>query len=122
LISTLLLAGLLEGTADHPLFRVPFPTIFGACITTPALGAAQRMLDIFIENSAKASSLYTGARWAEEQATQVRIAEADAGGTLKGFSRTDQAPFFDGGCCCRQGLDRSVLRISDPRLDCLADQ
>jgi len=69
--------GLAEGTANHPLFRVPFPTIFGACITTPALGAAQRMLDIFIENTEKAASLYTGARWAEEQATQVRIAEAD---------------------------------------------
>jgi 3-hydroxy-9,10-secoandrosta-1,3,5(10)-triene-9,17-dione monooxygenase len=69
--------GLVEGTANHPLFRVPFPAIFGACITTPALGAAQRMLDIFIENTGKAASLYTGARWAEEQATQVRIAEAD---------------------------------------------
>ncbi len=69
--------GLAEGTANHPLFRVPFPTIFGACITTPALGAAQRMLDLFIENTGKAASLYTGARWAEEQATQVRIAEAD---------------------------------------------
>jgi len=70
--------GLVEGTADAPLFRVPFPTIFGACITTPALGAAQGMLDIFIENTTKATSLYTGDRWAEEQSTQVRIAEADA--------------------------------------------
>ncbi len=69
--------GLAEGTANHPLFLVPFPAIFGACITTPALGAAQRMLDIFVENTKKATSLYSGARWAEEQATQVRIAEAD---------------------------------------------
>ena len=69
--------GLAEGTASHPLFRVPFPTIFGACITTPALGAAQRMLDIFIENTGKAASLYTGDRWSQEKATQVRIAEAD---------------------------------------------
>ena len=70
--------GLKDGTADGPLFLVPFPTIFGACITTPALGAAQRMLDLFIESSRNATSLYTGARWASEQSTQVRIAEADA--------------------------------------------
>ena len=70
--------GLAEGTANNPLFLVPFPTIFGACITTPALGAAQGMLDIFVENTTKATSLYSGARWAEEQSTQLRIAEADA--------------------------------------------
>lgn len=70
--------GLKDGTADAPLFMVPFPTIFGACITTPALGAAQAMLDLFIENTKKATSLYTGARWAEEQATQIRIAESAA--------------------------------------------
>ena len=29
------------------------PDDFGACITTPALGAAQRMLDIFVENTTK---------------------------------------------------------------------
>ena len=48
--------GLAEGTANNPLFLVPFPTIFGACITTPALGAAQGMLDIFVENTTKATS------------------------------------------------------------------
>jgi len=84
--------GLAEGTADDPLFRVPFPTIFGACITTPALGAAQRMLDIFVENSAQAASLYSGARWAEEQATQVRIAVAD--GHLRA-ARLQMAANFD---------------------------
>ena len=70
--------GLQEGTADSPLFMVPFPTIFGACITTPALGAAQAMLDLFVDNTKKATSLYTGARWAEEQATQIRISESSA--------------------------------------------
>ncbi|RTL33054.1 MAG: flavin-dependent monooxygenase [Burkholderiales bacterium] len=70
--------GLQDGTAKAPLFLVPFPTIFGACITTPALGAAQGLLDIFIENTKNATSLYTGARWAEEQATQIRIAESAA--------------------------------------------
>lgn len=70
--------GLKDGTADAPLFLVPFPTIFGACITTPALGAAQRMLDLFVEATQKATSLYTGARWADEQSTQIRIAESDA--------------------------------------------
>ena len=70
--------GIAEGTADNPLFLVPFPSIFGACITTPALGAAQRMLDIFVENLQRATSLYTGGKWAEEQQTQIRIAEADA--------------------------------------------
>ena len=70
--------GIAEGTADNPLFHVPFPAIFGACITTPALGAAQRMLDIFVENLQRATSLYTGGKWAEEQQTQIRIAEADA--------------------------------------------
>jgi 3-hydroxy-9,10-secoandrosta-1,3,5(10)-triene-9,17-dione monooxygenase len=70
--------GLQAGTADASLYMVPFPTIFGACITTPALGAAQAMLDLFVENTQKATSLYTGARWAEEQATQIRIAESAA--------------------------------------------
>lgn len=84
--------GLAEGTAESPLFRVPFPTIFGACITTPALGAAQRMLDIFVENSAQAASLYSGARWADEQATQIRIAVAD--GHLRA-ARLQMASNFD---------------------------
>ena len=70
--------GLQEGTAAAPLFMTPFPTIFGACITTPALGAAQAMLDLFVANTKQATSLYTGARWAEEQATQIRIAESAA--------------------------------------------
>ncbi len=70
--------GMADGTADAPLFRVPFPSIFGACITTPALGAAQRMLDLFIDSSKSATSLYSGAKWSAEQATQLRIAESDA--------------------------------------------
>ncbi len=68
--------GMHEGTASAPLFGVPFPTIFGACITTPALGAAQRMADLFIEATRTATSLYSGARWADEQVTQTRIAES----------------------------------------------
>ncbi|MDN0076601.1 hypothetical protein QU481_17170 [Crenobacter sp. SG2303] len=70
--------GMADGTADAPLFRVPFPTIFGACITTPALGAAQRMLDLFVESAMHATSAYTGAKWSAEQMTQLRIAESDA--------------------------------------------
>lgn len=70
--------GLREGTAKAPLFRVPFPTIFGACITTPALGAAQGMLDLFLSTCRQATSLYSGTRWAEEQVTQLRIAESEA--------------------------------------------
>lgn len=70
--------GMAAGTADAPLFRVPFPTIFGACITTPTLGAAQRMLDLFVESSKSATSLYSGAKWSAEQVTQMRIAESDA--------------------------------------------
>lgn len=70
--------GMADGTADAPLFKVPFPTIFGACITTPALGAAQRMLDLFVDSSKNATSLYTGSKWSAEQITQMRIAESDA--------------------------------------------
>lgn len=70
--------GMADGTANAALFKVPFPTIFGACITTPALGAAQRILDLFVESSKSATSLYSGAKWAAEQATQIRIAESDA--------------------------------------------
>jgi len=70
--------GLREGTSGAPLFRVPFPTIFGACITTPALGAAQRMLELFVEMTRTATSKYSGERWSEEQVTQVRIAECEA--------------------------------------------
>lgn len=70
--------GMHEGTADAPLFRVPFPTIFGACITTPALGAAQGMFDLFVEATKTATSAYSGTRWASEQVTQIRIAESAA--------------------------------------------
>lgn len=70
--------GIREGTADAPLFRVPFPTIFGACITTPALGAAQGMLDLYVAMTRQATSLYSGSRWADEQVTQIRIAESEA--------------------------------------------
>lgn len=70
--------GMQDGMADAPLFRVPFPTIFGACITTPALGAAQRILDLFIETTKTATSKFSGEKWALEQVTQMRIAESDA--------------------------------------------
>ena len=70
--------GLQDGMADAPLFLVPFPTIFGACITTPALGAAQGILDAYVEMTRKAASVYTGERWADEQITQMRMAESDA--------------------------------------------
>ena len=70
--------GLRDGTSEGPLYRVPFPTIFGACITTPALGAAQRMLELFVEMTRTATSKYSGERWSEEQVTQVRIAECEA--------------------------------------------
>ncbi|MFI4939841.1 MAG: acyl-CoA dehydrogenase family protein [Burkholderiales bacterium] len=70
--------GMQDGTADAPLFRVPFPTIFGACITTPAMGAAQRILDIFVEATKTSTSLYSGAKWSNEQVTQIRISESAA--------------------------------------------
>ena len=70
--------GMHDGTADAPLFRIPFPTIFGSVITTPALGAAQAIFDLFAEATKTATSAYSGARWGTEQVTQVRIAESDA--------------------------------------------
>lgn len=69
--------GMVDGTADGALFQVPFPTIFGACITTPALGAAQAIHDLYVEMTGKATSLYTGDRWAAEQITQIRLAESE---------------------------------------------
>lgn len=70
--------GMQDGMADAPLFRAPFPTIFGACITSPALGAAQRILDLYIEMTKTATSKFSGERWAQEQIAQMRIAESDA--------------------------------------------
>lgn len=84
--------GLRESTAAAPLFRVPFPTIFGACITTPALGAAQRMLELYVEMTRQATSLYSGARWADEPVTQIRIAECE--GELRA-ARMQLAANFD---------------------------
>lgn len=69
--------GMVDGTADGALFQVPFPTIFGACITTPALGAAQAIQDLYVEMTRSATALYTGDRWASEQITQIRIAESE---------------------------------------------
>ncbi len=70
--------GIIDGTADAPLFMVPFPTIFGACITTPALGAAQRILELFVEANMSSTNKYTNTRWAEDPSNQIRIAESDA--------------------------------------------
>ena len=70
--------GIQDGMADAPLFMVPFPTIFGACITTPALGGAQGILDTYVEMTKKAASIYTGERWAGDPIAQLRIAESDA--------------------------------------------
>lgn len=61
--------GMADGMADAPMFRVPFPSIFGACISAPALGAAQGILDLFTSSAKSATSLYSGARWASEQMT-----------------------------------------------------
>jgi len=107
--------GLQEGTAEAPLFRVPFPSIFGACITTPTLGAAQGILDLFIEMSRTATSLYSGARWASEQVTQMRIAESDA--EIRGARHQLRANFNEIMDAITAGEDLSLVQRARYRFD-----
>ena len=107
--------GMADGTANAPLFRVPFPTIFGACITTPALGAAQRMLDIFVESSKTATSLYSGAKWSAEQITQMRIAESDA--ELRAARLQMESNFCEAISTLERGEDLSLLQRGRFRFD-----
>ncbi|WP_430461530.1 acyl-CoA dehydrogenase family protein [Thalassolituus sp. LLYu03] len=117
--------GMVDGTADAPLFHVPFPTIFGACITTPALGAAQGILDMFTEASKTATSLYSGAKWGQEQVTQMRIAESDA--ELRGARLQMEANFNEVMATLERGddlelLDRGRIRFDHCNLVDMADK
>lgn len=107
--------GMQDGMADAPLFRIPFPTIFGACITTPALGAAQRILDLFVETARSAASVYSGAKWAAEQSTQMRIAEADA--DLRGVRLQLAANFDEAMAAAAAGRDLDLVQRGRYRFD-----
>ena len=73
-----------RGGLDHPgaavnggpLFRVPVVASAGHPLGAAALGAAQGAYDVFLESVAKRAGTYTGARMADFQAVQIKVARA----------------------------------------------
>jgi 3-hydroxy-9,10-secoandrosta-1,3,5(10)-triene-9,17-dione monooxygenase len=61
---------------DGPLFRIPIVASAGHPLSASALGAAEGAFERVRENFTKRSGTYTGARMADFQAVQIKLAEA----------------------------------------------
>ena len=59
-----------------PLYRIPVVAASAHPLGAAAIGAAQGALDLFVETMAKRTGTYTGARVADFQAVQVKVARA----------------------------------------------
>jgi 3-hydroxy-9,10-secoandrosta-1,3,5(10)-triene-9,17-dione monooxygenase len=59
-----------------PLFRIPIVAASSHPLAPAALGAAEGAYEMFLEATAKRSGTYTGARTADFQAVQIKIARA----------------------------------------------
>src|SRR5262249_41494501 len=59
-----------------PLFRIPVVASAGHPLGAAALGPAEGALDLFVEQMAKRAGTYTGAKVADFQAVQVKVARA----------------------------------------------
>jgi 3-hydroxy-9,10-secoandrosta-1,3,5(10)-triene-9,17-dione monooxygenase len=59
-----------------PLFRIPIVASAGHPLSATALGAAQGAFESVVENFTKRIGTYTGAKVADFQAVQIKIAEA----------------------------------------------
>jgi 3-hydroxy-9,10-secoandrosta-1,3,5(10)-triene-9,17-dione monooxygenase len=59
-----------------PLYRIPVVASAGHPLGSAALGAAEGAYEIFVESVAKRAGTYTGARVADFQAVQIKVARA----------------------------------------------
>jgi 3-hydroxy-9,10-secoandrosta-1,3,5(10)-triene-9,17-dione monooxygenase len=59
-----------------PLYRIPVVAASAHPLGAAALGAAQGALELFLETMAKRTGTYTGARVADFQAVQIKVARA----------------------------------------------
>jgi 3-hydroxy-9,10-secoandrosta-1,3,5(10)-triene-9,17-dione monooxygenase len=59
-----------------PLYRIPVVAASAHPLGAAALGAAQGALEVFVETMARRAGTYTGARVADFQAVQVKVARA----------------------------------------------
>jgi len=75
---------LCRGGAEHPggaaspgpLYRLPIAAATGHLLTGPALGAAEGAYELFVAAMAKRAGTFTGARVADFQAVQIKVARA----------------------------------------------
>jgi 3-hydroxy-9,10-secoandrosta-1,3,5(10)-triene-9,17-dione monooxygenase len=75
---------LCRGGLDHPgaalnrgpLFRIPIVAASGHPLAPAALGAAEAAYELFVASMAKRAGTYTGARVADFQAVQIKLARA----------------------------------------------
>ena len=73
-----------RGGLEHPgaalnsgaLFRIPVVASAGHPLGSAALGAAEGAYDLFLESMAKRAGTYTGAKVADFQAVQIKVARA----------------------------------------------
>jgi len=73
-----------RGGGDHPgakvnpepLYRIPLVAAAGHPLSAAALGAAEGAYDVFVETMAKRIGTYTGAKVADFQAVQIKLAHA----------------------------------------------
>jgi 3-hydroxy-9,10-secoandrosta-1,3,5(10)-triene-9,17-dione monooxygenase len=59
-----------------PLFRIPIVAAAALPLAPAALGAAEGAYDLFVQSMAKRAGTYTGARVADFQALQIKVARA----------------------------------------------
>jgi 3-hydroxy-9,10-secoandrosta-1,3,5(10)-triene-9,17-dione monooxygenase len=59
-----------------PLYRIPVVASAGHPLGSAALGCAEGAYDLFLESMAKRAGTYTGARVADFQAVQIKVARA----------------------------------------------
>lgn len=83
-----------RGGADHPggaanpgpLYRIPIVAAAAHPLAPAAVGAAEGAYDVFVERMARRAGTYTGAKVADFQAVQVKVARArcliDSAGSL----------------------------------------
>jgi 3-hydroxy-9,10-secoandrosta-1,3,5(10)-triene-9,17-dione monooxygenase len=66
------------GAALHsgPLYRIPVVASAGHPLGSAAIGCAEGAYDLFLESMAKRAGTYTGARVADFQAVQIKVARA----------------------------------------------
>ena len=73
-----------RGGGDHPgakvnpgpLYRIPLVAAAGHPLSAAALGAAEGAYDVFVETMARRIGTYTGAKVADFQAVQIKLAHA----------------------------------------------